>query len=456
MRIVIVGAGKVGVALASQLIREGHDIVVVDNDRKIIKQIGEVLDCLAIYGNGANVEVQGDADVENSDLLIAVTPMDELNLMCCITARKMGCENTIARLRNPEYAKQVEFLKKEFGLAMTVNPEWSTAREIFRLIQIPGFLQRDSFANGRAELVEFEVKPGSLLDDVKMTELHKRVKVRVLVCAIERGGDVFIPSGSFVLKAGDKIYVTAPAAELGTLVRSLGIRARKSRDIMIIGGSKIAQYLSAMLIKAGARVRVIEVNNEKSLELAEILPDVTIINADGTNQAALKAENIDQMDTVVTLTNMDEENLIVSMYANYIGVPQVITKINRTEYSEVFRDKGIDCVISPKQLCTEALVQYVRARQSTSGSSVITVHHLVDGKAEALEFRVTAETRHIGETLTGINLKPNLLIGCIIRSGKVIIPGGRDTIELGDTVIVVSAAERVIVELNDIFSDGEI
>lgn len=452
MKIVIIGGGKVGVTLATQLTKEGHDIVLIDNDRQVVKHTDAALDMLVMYGNGASVDVLRTAGVDDSDLLIAVTPQDELNLMCCIIARKLGCQNTIARVRNPEYASQAYFFSDDLGISMTINPEWTAAREIFRLMQIPGFLKRDSFAKGRAEIVEIIVNKDSPLKDLQLSELHKRIKVRVLVCAIERGDEVFIPSGTFRLQTGDKIYVTAPATELVQLVKSLGMRNRKTRNAMIIGGSRIAQYLADMLMRTGTRVKILEENTQKSLFLAEKLPEATIINADGTSQSVLRSENVEQMDTVVTLTNMDEENLIISMYANYIGVPQVITKINRTEYNEVFRDKGVDCVISPKLLCAQSIVQYVRAMQNTTGSSVLTVHHLVNGKVEALEFQVTASTKHLGKTLSQITLKPNLLIGCINRKGQIIIPSGGDTIELGDTVIVVAATERVIVDLNDIFA----
>ena len=453
MKIVIVGGGKVGINIAAQLTKEGHDIVLVDKKRSVVKKMGDTLDMLVMYGNGASVEVQKEAGVSHSDLLIAVASEDEVNLMCCIIARKLGCQNTIARVRNPEYASQAHFLSTEFGLSMIINPEWAAAREIFRLTQIPAFLKRDSFAKGRAEIVEFEVHKDGPLADVQLMDMHQRVKTSVLVCAVERKGEVFIPSGNFVLKEGDKIYVTAPAAELITLLRSIGVRNRRSRDVLIIGGGRTAQYLSKLLLDVGTRVKVIEKDTDRSLYFAELLPDASVVNADGAAQSVLKAENIDQMDAVVTLTNMDEENLIISMYANYIGVPQVITKISRTEYSEVFGDKGIDCVISPTHLCVHNIVQYIRAMQNTSGSSVITVHQLVDGKVEALEFKVSGSTKHLGETLASIQLKPNLLIGCINRKGKIIIPGGNDTIEYGDTVIIVSTADRVIVDLNDIFND---
>ncbi len=451
MKIVIVGGGKVGRTLADQLAREKHDIMLIDNDREVVAMLSAQLDIMVMYGNGASMHTLQAAEVGSSDLMIAVTPMDELNFMCCVIARKLGCPNTIARIRDPEYHEQLYFLRDELGLSMTVNPEWTAAIEIARLLEIPGFLKRDSFAKGRAEIVEIVVQPESVLCGLPLQEIHRKLKVRVLVCAAERGAQVFIPDGRFTLEAGDKLYVTAATGQLGDLLRGLGIRSRKAKDVLIIGGSRIALTLSAMLVRSGTRVKIIERSAERAQKLAELLPEAVIINADGTNQETLNMENISQMDAVITLTNFDEENLIISMFANYLGVPQVITKINRTEYTDVFRDKGIDCVVSPKLLCAQNIVRYVRAMQNTSGSSVITMYHLVNNRVEALEFLVTDSTLNLGKTLSEIHLKPDILIACINRAGHVIIPGGGDTIENGDTVIVVTASGRVILDLNDIF-----
>ena len=455
MKIVIVGGGKVGRTLAEQLAREKHDIVLIDSNREVVSLLSAQLDIMVMYGNGASMHTLQAAEVGTSDLMIAVTPLDELNFMCCVIARKLGCPNTIARIRDPEYHEQLYFLREELGLSMTVNPEWTAATEIYRLLQVPGFLKRDSFAKGRVEIVEIVLQADSPLCGLQLIDLHKRLKLRVLVCAVERGSKVVIPDGSFTLEQGDKIYVTAATGELGELLRGVGIRSRKAKDVLIIGGSRISQALSAMLIRSGTRVKILERSPERAAKLAELLPEATIICADGTNQETLNTENISQMDAVITLTNFDEENLIISMYANYLGVPQVITKINRTEYTEVFRDKGIDCVISPKFLCAQHIIRYVRSMQNLSGSSVITMHHLVNNQVEALEFLVTESTKNLGKTLSEIRLKPNILIASISRMGRVIIPGGSDTIELGDTVILVTASDRVILDLNDVFETDD-
>ena len=454
MRIVIVGDGKVGYTLTRQLSRENHDVVVIDSNREVLRLATESLDVMTINGNGASLRVQREAGVSESDLLIAATSADEINLICCIIARKLGCRHTIARMRNPEYAEQLVFLKDELGLSMTINPESAAAREIFRVLQFPSFLKRDSFAKGRVEIVELVLREQSSLCGKQLSELYSTAKVKVLVCAVERGDGVYIPDGSFRLEAGDKLYVTASVQDLTALISHLGLETRRIRNVLIVGGSRIAYYLATSLIATGTEVKIIEHKEDRCLQLAELLPKATIIHADGTDKEVLLSEGIESTDAVVTLTNLDEENLLISMYANFLGVPKVVTKINRTEYNEVFRDKGIDCVVSPKLLCSNDIVRYVRAMQNTTGGSVLTLHRLVDDRAEALEFRASENTRNLGRTLKEVTLKPNILLACINRNGRIIIPSGGDSIELGDTVIVVTTVDRQILDLNDIFDDA--
>lgn len=453
MKIVIVGDGKVGCTLTERLSKEGHDIVVIDNNRQVLRESAEIFDVMAVHGNGASLRVQKAADVQNSDLLIAAASGDELNLLCCIIARKLGCKHTIARMRNPEYVEQLFFLREELGLSMMINPERASAKEIFRLLQFPTFLKRDSFAKGRAEIVEIVLREGSILSGKRLNELYKIAKVKVLVRAVEREDRVYIPDGSFRLQRGDKLYVTAPTQDLTALIKHLGLEKIKVRNAILVGGSRIAYYLARELEEAGIGVKIIETSEDRCNQLAELLPRAQIVHADGSSQAVLRAEGIEQTDAVVTLTNIDEENLLISMFANYLHVPKVVTKINRTEYTEVIRDKGIDSVISPKLLCANDIVRYVRAMQNTTGS-VLALHRIVDERVEALEFLASPSTRHLGETLLQITLKPDILIACINRKGRIIIPKGDDTIEPGDTLIVVTTADRMIVDLNDIFADA--
>lgn len=456
MKIVIVGDGKVGYTLAKQLTREGHDIVVIDSNKNVLQESLVTLDVMVVHGNGASLKVQKEAGVENCDLVISATSADEINLLCCFIARKLGHAHTIARVRNPEYSEQLFFLKEEMGLSMMINPERTAANEIFRLLQFPSFMKRDSFAKGKVEIVEIVLKEGGDLDGKQLQDLYQIAKVRVLVCAVERDGQVYIPDGNFRLKIEDKIYVTAPTNDLAELIKHMGLETHRIKDVMIIGGSNIAYYLASDLIATGVSVKLIENKHSRCMDLAEKLPKASIIEADGCNQAVLLSEGIEHTNAVVTLTNIDEENLLVSMYANYLNVPKVVTKINRTEYNEVFRGKGIDCVVSPKLLTSNDIVRYVRAMQNTSGGSMITLHRLVDDKVEALEFLVTQDTHYLGQTLLQVSLKPNILIACINRGGKILIPNGDTTIELDDTIIVVTTADRPINKLNDIFLEGPV
>ena len=451
MKIVIVGDGKVGFALTQQLAREGHDIVVIDSNKMVLKESQQMVDIQVVHGNGASPVVQSAASVGESDLMIAATSADEINLLCCIVAKKLGCSHTIARVRNPEYYGQFFLLKDELGLNLMINPERATASEIFRLLQFPSFLKRDAFAKGRVEIVEVVLRPESHIVGKLLSELYHTVKVKVLVCAVERGNDVVIPDGSFRLQAGDKLYVTASSGDLARLI--LHLNQKKIKNVMIIGGSRIAVYLAMALLDEGVDVKLIEIQKERCRQLAELLPKATVIFADGSDRSILDSEGIDQTDAVVTLTDIDEENLIVSMYANYLKVPKVITKINRTEYTEVFRDKGIDCVVSPKELCTNDIVRYVRAMGNRTGGAVVALHRIVDEKAEALEFRASESFRGLGQKLSDLELKPNILLSCINRRGKIIIPSGNDAIEKGDTVIVVTTADRFINDLNDILDE---
>ena len=453
MKIVIVGDGKVGYTLTEQLSEEGHDIVVIDSNRTVLAALAETFDVMVVHGNGASLQTQLTADVGSSDLLIAATSADEINVLCCIIARKLGCEHTIARMRNPEYAEQLLFLKDELGLSMTINPERAAAREIFRLLQFPTFLRRDSFAKGRVEIVEIELREGSILNGKRMSELYRIARVTVLVCAVERGESVHIPDGRFKLQKGDKLFVTASTQDLTALIKHLGLYQHKIKNAILVGGSRIAYYLTRLLTEAGIHVKLIETDPARCEQLAELLPQADILHADGSNQAVLRAEGIERTDAVVTLTNIDEENLLISMYANYLKVPKVVTKINRTEYSEVIRGKGIDCVISPKLLCANDIVRYVRAMQNTTGA-MLALHRIVDGKVEAMEFLADAATLHLGETLEKIRLKPNILIACINRGNRIIIPQGSDTIEEGDSLVVVTTADRMITSLNAIFDES--
>ncbi len=451
MNIVIVGGGKIGFSIAEELALENHDVIVVESDPERAAFIGDTLDVMSVCGNGAVMEVQRRAGVPDADLMIAVTGGDELNQLACLIARKLGCHNTIARVRDREYSKQLHELKDELRLSMAINPEQLAAIEIFKLLQLPAFVKRDTFAEGKAEIVELEVTKDSPLDGLMLMDMYGKIKVKALVCVVVRGSETTIPGGDFVLKSGDRIYVTAPAAELVRLTHELKLRSKKSKNVLIVGGGRIAEYLVPMLLRSGTRVKLIEKNRQRCGYLDEYAPDADIICSDGSSQSVLKLHNIAGMDAVVPLTNMDEENILIAMFARKLGVPQVLTKLNRVEYGEMLCDRDADSVISPKLISSHVIVGYVRAMENTEGSAVMTIRKLAGGTAEAQEFAVTDATKNLGIPIMKLKLKKGILIACINHEGRIIIPGGHDMLQSGDTVVLVTTAGRSLLDLNDIF-----
>ncbi len=452
MNIVVIGNGKVGYTLTEVLSREGHDITVVDTRKEVLFYSEEHLDVMTVQGNGADVDVQRQAGVPEADLVIAVTAKDEVNLLCCMLARKLGCIHTIARIRSPEYSEAYYLLRDELGLSMVVNPERTAAREIFGLIRYPSLLKRELISKGRAEIVELPVRVGGKLDGLRLMELYNMLKVRVLVCAVERGGEVYIPDGSFTLKGNDHIYVTAPSDCLLSLIRFTGLETAKIRNVMILGASRIGIYLCQMLTKAGIHVKVIDIDRPHCEKLSEALDGVTVVNEDASSFSVLLNEGLEETDAVVSLLNFDEQNIVISMYANSIRVPKVITKINRTEYSDILRASNIECVITPKVLSTNDILRYVRAMENRQGSQVLGLHRMVENKVDAMEFRADASTWYLGIPLKDIPLKKDLLIAVISHNGVLSIPGGDSVFNEGDTIGVVARADRIFITLNDIFS----
>ena len=453
MRIVIVGDGKVGYALTEQLSREGHDVFVIDSNPKVLQNSMETLDVMVLEGNGVSLNVQIEAGVPESDILIAATSADETNLLCCIIAKKLGCKYTIARVRNPEYAEHTEFLKNDLGLSMTINPERRAAKEMFRLLQFPDFLKRDSFVRGRIELVELKVKDKSPMLGMKLSDLYSTAKVKVIVCAVERSGEIHIPTGSFVLEKDDKITVAAQTIDLVTLIKNLKIRNYKINEVIIIGGSNIAVYLSELLIESDVEVKIIEKDYNRCLLLADLVPEALIIHGDGSVKETLSSEGLQKTDALITLTNIDEENIILSMYANHLGVPKTITKVNRIEYSEIFQEKGVDSMVSPKLLTASEIVRYVRSIDNNTDNAVLNLYRIANGKAEALEFQVDSTIRNINVPLSQIKLRKGILFVSFSRKGKMIIPNGNDVMKEGDLVVIVTSGSHMIQHLNDIFLD---
>ena len=369
--------------------------------------------------------------------------------MCCMVAKKLGCKHTIARVRNPEYDQQIRFMRDELGLSMVINPEKAAALEIFRLLQFPSFLKRDSFARGNAELVELKLKDGNPLIGKPLQQFRTVADVNALVCAVERDNEIHIPKGDFTLHLGDKVTIAADAADLVKLIKNLKVYSPKAQRVMIVGGSRTAAYLAQRLIRNKIDLTIVEQDEKRCMDLSEALPQATVINGNGTDQRLLLSEGIASADAVVSLMGIDEENLLVSMFASYVGVPKSITKISRNEYNPIFESMGMDSIVSPKLLTANEIVRYVRAMEDTTGGSVLTLYKIVDGKAEALEFKVCGSSAITQTALKDPALKPNTLIAGIIRGRKTIIPTGEDKIMPGDKVVVL-AANRRLHDLTDI------
>ena len=438
MKIIIVGAGKIGTVIAEKLCREGHDITVIDNREDRVNQIGERFDIMTIQGNGSTYEVLTEAGVDTANLLIAATPSDELNLLCCLIAKKLGARHTIARVGNSEFNREIQLIKKDLGLSMAFNPEMATAVEMTRILRVPAAVKIDTFAKGRVELLKVRVATDSALDGISLVELGTK-ETKLLVCAVERGeNEVYIPSGNFRLQAGDLISVIAKPKDAYAFFKHAHINAAPVRRLMLVGGGKIAYYIANIMLDLGVSVKIIE-NNPATCELlADALPEATIIHGDGTDRQLLLEEGITQTDAVVSLTGVDEENILMSLYAEKQSDAKVITKVNRLSFTDIVASLELSSVVYPCLIAAETVCRYVRALQNSVGSNVETLHQIVDGKAEALEFRVNVDSKVCNIPLCELTLRKNLLIATINRGGKIITPRGNDEIRLGDTVIVVT------------------
>ncbi len=438
MKIIIVGCGKVGCALAKQLSREKHNITVIDTNDSLVHTVSNSYDVMGIIGNGASNTVQSEADIEHADLFIAVTGSDELNLLCCVIAKKAGGCSTIARVRDPIYSKETDFIRQELGLSMIINPEFAAAAEIARLLRFPRAIEIDVFAKGRVEMLRFKVPSGSQLHNTALKDLSSQLRSEVLICAAERNDEIYIPSGNFVIKEGDILSILASPKNSSDFFRKIHLETNQVKNAIIAGGGEISFYLAKLLLAMGIKVKIIEIDPQRCDELSELLPKATILNGDASDESLLLEEHIELAESFVALTNMDEENIILSLYAKNKVKSKIVTKINRLNFDDVIHTLNLDSVIYPKHITTEYIIQYVRAKNNSIGSNIETLYKLMDDRVEALEFAINDSTRITGIPLYKLKLKPNLLIGCITRSGQVIIPGGQDMLKSGDTVIVVT------------------
>ncbi|MDO4799689.1 MAG: Trk system potassium transporter TrkA [Bacillota bacterium] len=450
MHIVIVGNGKVGHTLSGMLSSEGHDVVIIDSDPESFRSIEADHDVQYIEGSGANYSVLESAGVAKSDLVIAVTNADELNILTCLIARKLGAESTIARIRDPELASQLHHIKQELGLTMSINPEFEAANEITRILHNPSVLKIDSFAAGKVEMVELKISETSPIAGKRIQDFRIFGLQHFVICAVEREGEVYIPNGSFVIQKNDKIFVSVETTNLSTLLNGFGMPKRQIKDVVIVGGGRISYYLARRLLQNNMTVRIIEKSEERCKFLKSELEKAIVIHGDGSSEILLQNEDIRGADAFVALTNIDEENLVMSLYALYKGASKVITKVNRLNYLEAFAHTDIDTVISPKMLTSEQIVKYVRAMSNTAGSAVRALYKLSGDRVEALEFEVDSQTKHRKLPLSKVPFKNGVLLACISRRNKVIIPRGDDFIQVGDVVVLVTK-DHFVSSLNEIF-----
>lgn len=450
MKIVIIGLGTVGRTILKNLASEGHTVTIIDEDKEKIEKLIEKYDVFGVVGNGASMDIQMEANVKGAELVIALTRTDELNILACLVAKRAGAQNTIARVRNPDYRKQILDMKDDLGISMIVNPELQTADEIFNLINLPSVAQIDRFAGGKVSLVEVVAEPGCALIGETLISLGKKLNTRVLICAVQRGDEVIIPSGNFEIHAGDHIHVTANAKTLGDFLREVNLMKSPLRNVMIVGGGRIGYYLADSLSKKKYKVKLIEQNMAHAEELAEQLPRVTVVCGNGTQHDLLLEEGIEAMDAFVALTNIDEENIIVSMFANKKNVKKTITQIKGEDLHGMLDELGINNNVSPKQIVADRIISYIRALANTVGSNVLTLYRLVGEQVEALEFAAKKQAPFYNKPLRNLKIKKNCLIACIIRQSEVIIPGGDSEIRLGDNVVVVTTHKNFD-DLNDVF-----
>lgn len=449
VRIIIVGCGKVGETLAAELSQEGDDITVIDRKEDKVERLCNAYDIMGCTGNGAGYSTQLEAGIKEADLLIAVTGSDELNLLCCLLARKAGNCQTIARVRTPEYSSELRYLKEELGLAMVLNQELATAMELARVLKFPSAIDIDTFAKGRVDLLRFRIPEDSPLDQMTLNEMHSRLKSNVLVCTLEHGGEILIPTGDSRMEAGDVISIVAASREETPFFRKIGLQTNQVKNVLIVGGGQISYYLARLLCPAGIRVKIIERQMKRCEELCELLPKATIIHGDGTNRQLLEEEGIEQTEGFVALTDIDEENVILSLYAKKCGCRKVITKVNRLSFDEVIDSLDLDTRVCPRDITAESILQYVRSVKNSIGSNVETLHRISDNQAEALEFVIRDNFRMTEVSLQDLPLKPGILIASINRGGQIILPRGKDVIREGDTVIVITT-RKGLNDINDI------
>lgn len=444
MKIVIIGDGKVGYKLAKQLSEENYNVVLIDNNEGKLTEAINKLDIICITGDGVSAEVQKEAGVPEADLVIACASTDELNMLSCLIAKRLGAENTIARVRNPIYYQQIDILKEDLHLSMAINPELTVANEISRVLIFPSANKVETFVKGKMELVEVPLREGNPIIGMSLAEMYKKFQIKILVCAVQRGKEVFIPDGSFVPELGDKLHIAATHEQLELLFRAIGSHKKKIKKVMIGGGGRVSFYLARQLCMMGMEVKIIEQNRRKCENLCELLPKVTVIHGDATDHELLLEEGIVEADAFVALTGLDEENIIAGLFAKAQGVHKIIAKVNEDSRAQMVESLGLDSLVSAKTATADAIISYVRARQNSySNANVETMYRLVDDRVEALEFLIKEDAYYTNVPLKDLPTKPNNLIACIGRDRQIIIPSGSDYFKKGDSVVIVTRDKKV-------------
>ena len=448
MKVIVVGCGKIGVTVMSSLVDEGHDVVVIDIDPQVVENVTNIYDVMGVSGSGTDYDTLIEAGIKGAELVVSVTSSDELNMLCCYIAQRLGVQHTIARIRSPQYnVNNFGFLRQQLGISMSINPELIAAHELFNSLRLPYASKIESFSQKNFEIVEMVLREDSLLTGMTLMEIRNKLKQNFLSCAVQRGERVYIPSGDFVLQKGDRIGLTASLSEIQKLMKDLGFERKQAKNVMILGGSRLAYYLTHLLSMAGTNVKLIEKDPQKCEELSRTLPPRTvIINGDGAQQELLLEEGLNTTDAFVSLTGMDEENILISIFASAKKVPKVIAKVNRRELVSMAVNLGLDSIVCPRKSVSDLVLRYARALENSKGSNVETLYKIMDDMVEVLEFKAGADFRGLGISLRDLRLKKNILIAGIIRDRKAIIPSGFDKFESGDRVIVVAAGIR----LNDL------
>lgn len=450
MNIVIIGLCTIGRNILKNLSAEDHTITIIDECKNKVEELVEKYDIMGVIGNGACLDIQKEANAGDADLVIALTRNDELNIFACLVAKRLGVPNTVARVRNPDYRRQITEMKEDLGISMIVNPERETAKEIFNLINLPAAARVEHFANGKAMLVEVVAQKGCLMIGESLFSLGKKISSTALICAVQRGDEVFIPSGNFIIEENDKLHFTTDVKNLGDFLRETGLVKSPLKSVMIVGGGRIGYYLADSLAKKKYTVKLIEQDMTKATALAQALPDVSVCCGNGTSHEFLTEEGIEAIDAFVALTDIDEENILVSMFADKKQVKKTIAKVKSDELLDLYDELGIKNSVSAKHIAAERIIGYARAIENSRGSNILTLYQLVNNQVEALEFSAKKASNIYDKPLRELKIKKDCLIACIIRDNEVIIPSGNSEIRLGDNVVIVTT-HKSFDDLTDAF-----